>query len=159
MWVLIREASNARNLRALLAMVREHGPDYCAFCTDDREPDFLVREGHIDQMCRIAVAEGIAPEDVAGDGDAARRAAHGLLDRGAIAPGYAPTSCCSTTSRSFRASLVLKDGARAPTATPRPFAPGPGCVRDTMHCAARRSTFAIRRRRPRAGDRDRSPGS
>ena len=52
MWVLIREASNARNLRALLAMVREHGPDYCAFCTDDREPDFLYREGHIDQMCR-----------------------------------------------------------------------------------------------------------
>ena len=64
MWVLIREASNARNLRALLAMVREHGPDYCAFCTDDREPDFLYREGHIDQMCRIAVAEGVAAEDV-----------------------------------------------------------------------------------------------
>ena len=39
-------------------MVREHGPDYCAFCTDDREPDFLYREGHIDQMCRIAVARG-----------------------------------------------------------------------------------------------------
>ncbi len=58
MWVLIREASNARNLRALLAMVREHGPDYCAFCTDDREPDFLYREGHIDQMCRIAVSRG-----------------------------------------------------------------------------------------------------
>ena len=58
MWVLIREASNARNLRDLLAMVREHGPDYCAFCTDDREPDFLYREGHIDQMCRVAVARG-----------------------------------------------------------------------------------------------------
>ena len=56
LWVLIREASNARNLRALLPLVREHGPDFCAFCTDDREPDMLLREGHINQMCRIAVA-------------------------------------------------------------------------------------------------------
>src|SRR5919205_173910 len=62
MWVLIREASNARNLDALLELVRQHGPQHCAFCTDDREPDFLVREGHIDQMCRAAVRAGIAPE-------------------------------------------------------------------------------------------------
>ena len=55
MWVLLREASNARNLRDLLPLVREHGPAFCAFCTDDREPDMLLREGHINQMCRIAV--------------------------------------------------------------------------------------------------------
>jgi adenine deaminase len=63
MWVLIREASNARNLDALLELVRRHGPEHCAFCTDDREPDFLVREGHIDQMCRAAGRAGVAPED------------------------------------------------------------------------------------------------
>ena len=62
-WVLLREASNARNLRDLLPLVREYGPERCAFCTDDREPDFLLREGHIDQMCRVAVAQGISPED------------------------------------------------------------------------------------------------
>ena len=45
-WVLIREASNARNLRDLLPLVREFGPEFCAFCTDDREPDLLLREGH-----------------------------------------------------------------------------------------------------------------
>ena len=58
MWVLIREASNARNLRDLLPLVKRYGPEHCAFCTDDREPDLLYREGHIDQMCRIAVARG-----------------------------------------------------------------------------------------------------
>ena len=41
LWVLIREASNARNLRELLPLVAEYGPEHCAFCTDDREPDFL----------------------------------------------------------------------------------------------------------------------
>ena len=48
MWVLIREASNARNLSALLELVRRHGPELCAFCTDDREPDTLAAEGHLD---------------------------------------------------------------------------------------------------------------
>ncbi len=38
-FVLIREASNARNLRDLLPLVTRYGPDYTAFCTDDREPD------------------------------------------------------------------------------------------------------------------------
>src|SRR5689334_13072282 len=59
-WVLIREASNARNLRDLLPLVRRYGPEHCAFCTDDREPDELLREGHINQMCRVAVEEGVA---------------------------------------------------------------------------------------------------
>ena len=63
MWLLIREASAARNLRALLPLVQEYGPHRCAFCTDDREPDFLYREGHINQMCRVAVEAGIAAED------------------------------------------------------------------------------------------------
>ena len=127
MWVLIREASNARNLRALLAMVREHGPDYCAFCTDDREPDFLYREGHIDQMCRIAVAEGVAPEDVLVMASLHGARAHKLHDRGAIAPGYVADLALLDDLTGFRASLVLKDG-REPV---YPDAP-PAALRDTM---------------------------
>lgn len=120
MWVLIREASNARNLRDLLALVREHGPDYCAFCTDDREPDFLFREGHIDQMCRVAVSEGVAPEDVLVMATLHGARAHRLLDRGAIVPGYVADVVLLDDLVDFRASLVLKDGRRpdygAPTA-------------------------------------------
>ncbi|WP_196807458.1 adenine deaminase [Candidatus Solirubrobacter pratensis] len=112
MWVLIREASNARNLVDLLALVREHGPDYCAFCTDDREPDFLFREGHIDQMCRIAVGEGIAPEDVLVMATLHGARAHGLLDRGAIAPGMVADVVLLDDVVDFRASLVLKQGRR-----------------------------------------------
>ena len=87
-WVLLREASNARNLEALLELVRRHGPEYCAFCTDDREPDMLVREGHIDAMCRQAVAEGIAPEDALVMATLHPARCHGLADLGAIAPGF-----------------------------------------------------------------------
>ena len=63
MWVLLREASIARNLRDLLPLVKRYGTDRCAFCTDDREPDFIVEHGHINQMVRVAVEEGISPED------------------------------------------------------------------------------------------------
>ncbi len=111
MWVLIREASNARNLRDAAGMVREHGPDYCAFCTDDREPDFLYREGHIDQMCRIAVERGRGRRGRARHGLAARGAgAPAARSRARSRPGTWPTSCCSTTSSTSPSSLVFKDG-------------------------------------------------
>jgi adenine deaminase len=112
MWVLIREASNARNLLDLLELVREHGPEYCAFCTDDREPDFLYRDGHIDQMCRLAVGAGIAAEDVLVMASLHGARAHGLFDRGAIAPGLVADLVLLEDLASFRASLVLKDGRR-----------------------------------------------
>jgi adenine deaminase len=110
MWVLIREASNARNLLALLALVREHGPDYCAFCTDDREPEFLLREGHIDQMCRLAVDAGVPAEDVLVMATLHGARAHGLLDRGAIAPGLVADLVLLDDLVGFHASLTLKDG-------------------------------------------------
>ena len=127
MWVLIREASNARNLRTLLAMVRQHGPDYCAFCTDDREPDFLYREGHIDQMCRIAVAEGVAAEDVLVMASLHGARAHKLFDRGAVAPGYVADLALLEDLESFSVARVFKDG-REPV---YPDAP-PAALRDTM---------------------------
>jgi adenine deaminase len=87
-WVLIREASNARNLEALLPLVSRHGPERCAICTDDREADVLLDEGHIDGMCRAAVAAGIAPEVAIVLASHNGAACHGLSGLGAIAPGY-----------------------------------------------------------------------
>src|SRR5215470_16799909 len=63
MWLLIREASAARNLRALIPLVAEYEPHRIAFCTDDREPEHIAEDGHINSMVRDAVAAGIAPED------------------------------------------------------------------------------------------------
>src|SRR5204862_3518710 len=62
-WLLIREASMARNLEALVPLVRELGPALIAFCTDDRDPDDIVDDGHINGMVRKAVAAGVEPAD------------------------------------------------------------------------------------------------
>ncbi len=58
MWLLIREASMARNLEALLPLALEYGPNRIAFCTDDRDPDDVADNGHINGMVREAVAHG-----------------------------------------------------------------------------------------------------
>lgn len=110
MWVMLREGSAARNLVDLLPLVREHGPDRCMFCTDDREPVFLVEEGHIDQMLRTAVAHGIRAEDALVMATLHPAEYHGLRHLGAIAPGYQADLVVLEDLKSFRPRLVLKRG-------------------------------------------------
>jgi adenine deaminase len=138
LWVLLREASNARNLSALLELVRRHGPEYCAFCTDDREPDMLVREGHIDSMCRQAVGEGIAPEDVLVMATLHPARCHGLAELGAIAPGFHADMVLLDDLESFRSSLVIAAGtvaARDGRALEVDAPAVPAWVRDTVNAA------------------------
>jgi adenine deaminase len=147
MWVLIREASNAHNLRDLLPLVRQYGPQHCAFCTDDREPDLLYREGHIDQMCRIAVEEGLAAEDALLMATLHPARAHGLADRGAVAPGLRADLVLLEDLETFRPALVWKDGRLvARDGAAEPFSPPsiPDFVRETMRSAPLNgSSFAI----------------
>lgn len=110
MAIMLREASIARNLKDLLPLVKQFGPEGCMFCTDDREPDFIVREGHINQMVRVAVAEGVRPEDalVMASHNAAQY--HRLRHLGAIAPGYQADLLVFTDLKEFRPRQVYKAG-------------------------------------------------
>ena len=111
MWVLLREASIARNLRDLLPLVKRYGPEWCAFCTDDREPDFIVEQGHINQMVRVAVEEGIRPEDALVMATINPAICHRLWNLGAIAPGYQADILVLDDLKSFRPRQVFKRGA------------------------------------------------
>jgi adenine deaminase len=110
MWLLIREASAARNLHALLPVVREFGPARIAFCTDDREPEHIVDEGHINSMVRASVAQGIAPEDALVMASRNGASWHGLSHLGAIAPGYQADLLVLPDLERFEPELVLKRG-------------------------------------------------
>jgi adenine deaminase len=111
MWVMLREGSAARNLVDLLPLVKQHGPERCMFCTDDREPVSLVEEGHIDQMVRIAVEHGVSPADALVMATLHPAQYHGLRHLGAIAPGYQADILLLDDLRSFKPRLVLKKGA------------------------------------------------
>ena len=110
MWLLIREASMARNLRALLPLVEEFGPWRIAFCTDDRDPEDIADSGHVNGMVREAVAAGIAPEDALLMASHHPALWHGLARHGALAPGYVADLLVLPDLVSFRPSTVLKRG-------------------------------------------------
>jgi adenine deaminase len=110
MWVLIREASMARNLQALLPLVEEFGTSRIAFCTDDKDPDDIAENGHINGMVRDAVATGIAPEDALVLASLNPALWHGLDQLGALAPGYQADVLLLPDLESFRPELVLKRG-------------------------------------------------
>ena len=110
MWLLIREASAARNLQALLPLVQELGTERIAFCTDDREPEHIAEDGHINSMVRDAVAAGIAPEDALVLATLNPATWHGLHHLGAIAPGYQADLLLLRDLESFVPETVLKRG-------------------------------------------------
>ncbi|RDI73258.1 ade: adenine deaminase [Gaiella occulta] len=129
MWLLIREASMARNLRALLPLVLEYGPGRIAFCTDDRDPEDIADGGHINGMVRDAVAQGVTPEDALLMASLHPAQWHGLGHLGAIAPGYQADLLLLPDLERFVPDIVLKRGRPLRDAV---SAPVPDWVRQTV---------------------------
>jgi adenine deaminase len=122
MWVLIREASVARNLRALVPLVAEFGPHRLAFCTDDREPEHVAEDGHVNSIVRDAVALGVAPEDALVMATFNPATWHRLDHLGAVAPGYQADILLLPDLERFVPDVVLKAG-RPVEEIPRPVVP------------------------------------
>jgi adenine deaminase len=110
MWLLIREASMARNLQALLPLVTELGTTNIAFCTDDRDPEDIAENGHINGMVREAVASGVSPEDAVVLASHNPAQWHRLWRLGAIAPGYKADLLVFPDLVEFEPQIVLKGG-------------------------------------------------
>jgi len=99
--ILIREATNARNLDALLPLVTPQTMHRICLCTDDRTPAHLLDEGHIDDMVRRSIAAGLDPIVALRLATLNSANYFRLWDRGAVAPGR-------------RADLIVFDDLRAP---------------------------------------------
>jgi adenine deaminase len=88
MYLMIREASNARNLAALLPAVTPANSRRCLLVTDDRTPADLLDEGHINFLVRKAIGLGLDPILAIQMATLNVAEYFGLRGRGAIAPGY-----------------------------------------------------------------------
>jgi adenine deaminase len=130
MWLLVREASAARNLEALAPLALEYGPSRIAFCTDDREPEHIADDGHVNSMVRDAVALGVPPEDALVMASLNPAVYHGLSHLGAIAPGYQADVLLLPDLESFVPELVLKRGRPAADI---PRVEVPDWVKRTVH--------------------------
>ena len=88
MHIFIREGTTARNLHSLLPLVTPVNARFCHFCTDDRHPDTLLTEGHVDDIVRQAIAKGLDPVLAIQMASINTALYFGLRQVGAVAPGY-----------------------------------------------------------------------
>ena len=110
-FIMIREGTAARNLEALIDLVKSPKHyDRCMFCTDDKHPNDLLEKGHIDYICREAVRMGADPIQVVQV--ACLHAARYFLlnNRGAIAPGYLADFAILEDLKDFNVVTVYKRG-------------------------------------------------
>jgi len=151
MWLLIREASPARNLDELVPLLREYPAGRIAFCTDDLEPEDLVG-GHIASMVRRAIAAGVCAEDAIVAATLNAASCHRLHRLGAVAPGYQADLLVLEELERFEPAVVLKRGRRVGEIV-RPAVPA--WVRDSVRIErVTPGTFAV----PAEGDRIRAIG-
>ncbi|MFM8269548.1 MAG: adenine deaminase [Pseudomonadota bacterium] len=90
--IWIREGSVAKDLNQLIPLLNEHTWPFVGFCTDDRNPLDIAKEGHIDYLVRQAIRKGV-PAPLAYRSASWSVANHYGLNRGwnrmgAIGPGY-----------------------------------------------------------------------
>lgn len=61
MHILVREGTSERNLEDLITIITKENSWHFSFATDDKHPDDLLEEGHIDHSLRKAIALGMDP--------------------------------------------------------------------------------------------------
>jgi len=110
--ILIREGTTARNLDALLPILDARTSPFVHFCTDDRHPESLFDEGHLDDLLRRAIAAGVAPEVAIASATIHTARTYGLDDRGALAPGYRADFVVLSDLESFAVREVYAGGVR-----------------------------------------------
>jgi adenine deaminase len=157
MTLFLREATNARNLAALLPLVGPGTERRLCLCTDDRQVPDLVHEGSIDHLVRMAIAGGVDPVVAIRMATLNVAERFRIADRGLVAPGRLADLVVFRDLRAPRAErvyaggrLVARDGALL-----EPRAPVAAAFTDTVRIDWAKVSFAI----PARGRRIRAIGA
>ena len=109
-FIMIREGTAARNLKALMPLLTGKYADRCMFCTDDKHPNDLLEKGHIDYIVKKAISLGADP--ITAVKVACHNAARYFLlnNRGGISPGYLADFVIIDNFQDFNIEQVYKKG-------------------------------------------------
>lgn len=109
-WIMVREGTAAKNLKALLPVCKPPYSSRAMFCTDDRHPGDLIRVGHMDAIIREAVAYGVDPFTAVKMCTINTATYFRLKDRGAVAPGYHADLVVTDNLSDFNIEQVFIEG-------------------------------------------------
>jgi adenine deaminase len=110
MYIMLREGSTARDLKNLVPAISPSTASRFLICSDDRHPNDLIDEGHMDHALRLLLAAGVDPIDAFRIACLNPSQWFGLKSSGAIAPGYKADLVAFDSLEDFRARMVFKDG-------------------------------------------------
>ena len=119
MRIMIREGSVARDLEALAPLVEgkvfDRVLDRLLLVTDDREPEDLQADGHMDYLCRKAIQCGVYPAAAFIMASWGVAQCFNLPKVGALAPGYRANLAVleaedESFSQGFKVQQVYRDG-------------------------------------------------
>lgn len=108
MYIMIREGSAAKDLDALIPLLKTSNTRKVIFVTDDRHPTDLKE--HINGMVRRTVEAGVNPIKAVQIASLNTAEYFGLTNLGAIAPGYKADLLVLPDLKSFKPDIVMKDG-------------------------------------------------
>ena len=108
MYIMVREGSAAKDLDALIPVLKDFPTRKCIFVTDDRYPSALSE--HINMMVRRAVEKGVSPVKAIQMASINTAEYFGLKNLGAIAPAYKADILILDNLVDFKPSMVIKNG-------------------------------------------------
>jgi adenine deaminase len=111
MYIMLREGSTAKDLRKLLPALNSRNASRFLICSDDRHPNDLVDEGHMDHALRLLLSGGVEPIDAFRIACANPARWFGIPNSGCVAPGYRADLVAFESLEAFQAKYVWKDGA------------------------------------------------
>jgi adenine deaminase len=110
MTIMIREGGLAKNLEALIPLVTPQNLHQFVFCTDDRQPQVLIDDGHMNAVVRKALQLGLDPVSAIRMCTINTARHYNLEHIGAIAPGKIADIVVIDNFKDFTVEMVFKNG-------------------------------------------------
>ena len=112
MYVLIREGSAAKNLRAILPAVTTQNARRFAFCTDDKHLDEIIDEGTINASIAMAIKDGMDPLQAIQIASLNAAECYRLHNVGALAAGFQADFVLLDDLETMQIAAVWKRGVK-----------------------------------------------
>jgi len=146
MHIMIREGTGAKNLKDLLPIINRQTARRVMWCTDDRHPHDIIKEGHIDFIVRSAIQMGLDPVIAIQIATINPADYFGLNHVGAIAPGRQADMVIFSDIKNpvieevyFKGDLTAGDGMMLPEIK----RPAPLNIRSSMNVDIDKIDFSI----------------